>query len=322
MNCLVVLNALSGTLAAQAAETNGLLSQLDAAVASRTVVIFCRHEADADQMLPFAPAECVVLVRARRTDPEAFLNALERFRPRDFDLLVFPGDFTGHELAVRIGSRAGGSSLLDVESARVDGADVICGKHTHSNHMFGRYRLRRRPFCLSVAKGRVNPLPPAFVIETVRETVMAPGDDAEEYILEASENGDSLEQAKFIVAAGKGIQSREGVERLAESADALGAEYGVTRPVAMSAWAPLDRMIGVSGNMAKPDLCLALGVSGSAAFYAGIEKSGFIVAVNTDPDAEMVKNADVAVIDDCQAILEELTRLARENGVGGKHGKS
>jgi electron transfer flavoprotein alpha subunit len=66
--------------------------------------------------------------------------------------------------------------------------------------------------------------------------------------------------------------------------------------------------------MAKPDLCMALAVSGSAAFYAGIERSGFIVAVNTDEDAAIMKMADVAVLGDYRTILEALLHLHKGEG--------
>ena len=88
----------------------------------------------------------------------------------------------------------------------------------------------------------------------------------------------------------------------------MGAAFGITRPVAMNAWEEMRRLIGVSGTLARPEVCIAAGVSGAAAFYTGIEKSRFIIAINTDAQARIVKAADVAVIDDYKAVMNELVK--------------
>ena len=89
----------------------------------------------------------------------------------------------------------------------------------------------------------------------------------------------------------------------------MGAAFGVTRPVAMNAWAPMDRLIGVSGTRAAPELCIVAGASGAPAFYWGIEKAAFIVAIDVDEQAPIVNNADAAVIDDGLAVIEELAEI-------------
>jgi electron transfer flavoprotein alpha subunit len=89
----------------------------------------------------------------------------------------------------------------------------------------------------------------------------------------------------------------------------MGAVFGVTRPVAMNAWAPMDRLIGVSGVRTAPSLCIVVGASGAPAFYWGIEKATFIAALNRDDEAPIVRNADAAVIDDGVAVIEALAQL-------------
>jgi electron transfer flavoprotein alpha subunit len=89
----------------------------------------------------------------------------------------------------------------------------------------------------------------------------------------------------------------------------MGAAFGVSRPVAMNAWAPLDRLVGVSGMRAAPGLCIVVGASGAPAFYWGIEKAAFIAAIDTDEHAPIVRNADVAILDDGVAVIEELAQI-------------
>jgi electron transfer flavoprotein alpha subunit len=89
----------------------------------------------------------------------------------------------------------------------------------------------------------------------------------------------------------------------------MGADFGVSRPVAMNAWAPMDRLIGVSGTRAAPELCIVVGASGAPALYWGIEKAAFIAAIDTDEHAPIVSNADVAILDDGVAVIEELAQI-------------
>jgi len=135
----------------------------------------------------------------------------------------------------------------------------------------------------------------------------APFTDVE--LLESPPTGD-LETARFLVVAGRGAGSPQGVERLAAAARRMGAVFGVTRPVAMNAWAPMDRLIGVSGTRAAPAVCIVAGASGAPAFLWGIERAGFIAAVDSDEHAAIVAEADVAVIDDGIAVVEALADLA------------
>ena len=131
-------------------------------------------------------------------------------------------------------------------------------------------------------------------------------------LLEQPTTGD-LEAAKFLVVAGRGAGSRGGVERVAAAAARMGAAFGATRPVVMNAWAPPDRQIGVSGARSAPAVCLTVGASGAPAFLWGVERAGFIAAVDTDDHAAIVREADAVVIDDAVAVIEALADIvARE----------
>ena len=111
------------------------------------------------------------------------------------------------------------------------------------------------------------------------------------------------------MVAGRGAGNREGVERIAEAARRMGADFGVTRPVAMNAWAPMDRLVGISGTRSAPEVCIVVGASGAPAFSWGIEKAAFIAAIDPDEHAPIVMNADAAVLDDGVAVVEELANI-------------
>jgi electron transfer flavoprotein alpha subunit len=82
--------------------------------------------------------------------------------------------------------------------------------------------------------------------------------------------------------------------------------------VALSAWAPLNRLVGVSGAITKPEVCIAAAVSGAPAFYAGITHSKKIIALNSDDQAPITKAADVVIVDDYKTIIDALVKVILE----------
>jgi electron transfer flavoprotein alpha subunit len=113
-----------------------------------------------------------------------------------------------------------------------------------------------------------------------------------------------LEHAEAVLIAGRGAGSRAGVDRLARVADRLGMAFAVSRPVTMNAWAPCDRLAGVSGAMLKPRLCVLAGVSGAPALMAAVTRARTLVAINTDPAAPVFRLVDVGIVGDCLSLLE------------------
>jgi len=123
----------------------------------------------------------------------------------------------------------------------------------------------------------------------------------------------ALDKAKTIVSVGRGIGSKENIKYAEELAMALNAALGGSRPVtAELGWLPEDRQIGLSGNKVRPQLYIALGISGQPQHLAGIRDSRLIVAVNKDKNAPIVENADYTVIADavefCKMMVRRLTK--------------
>ncbi len=124
---------------------------------------------------------------------------------------------------------------------------------------------------------------------------------------EAAAGGVDLSKAEVIVSAGRGIGKPGNLEMISSLAKALGGEYGASRPVVDSEWAEHTRQVGTTGQTVSPKVYVACGISGAIQHLAGMKKSEFVVAVNTDKEAPIGDIADVLVVADLTQFVPMLT---------------
>ena len=282
------------------------MSGFFAGKAFENLIFLCRSDFSEDALKKL-PARKVSVISCEVYDPQALLPVLEE-KSGDTELIIFDSGYAGEELAVRLAYRKKGVSATKVKSYYEKDGRKYIEKSVYSNHMTGTFSVNKTPCCLSLAPGGVL----GEILEPQTEPILEfceLSGTLQEYSVEKIPDEAGLEDTSFLVAAGRGAGSKEQVQEMEKIAKKIGADFGVSRPVAMSAWAPMDRLVGVSGALTKPKICIAVGASGAPAFYTGIEKSDFIVAVNTDEKAELLKKADVSIQGDCMEVMRELERM-------------
>ncbi|RKJ37969.1 acyl-CoA dehydrogenase [bacterium 1XD42-8] len=116
-------------------------------------------------------------------------------------------------------------------------------------------------------------------------------------------------EAERVVSAGKGIGSKENMKLVTDLAGAAGAALGSSRPVAEQLmYVPLNRYVGMSGQKFTGNLYIACGISGAVQHLKGIKDAATIVAINTNANAPIFKNADYGIVGDLNEILPLLTK--------------
>jgi electron transfer flavoprotein alpha subunit len=158
-------------------------------------------------------------------------------------------------------------------------------------------------------KGRIEhiPVPP---LEDDRVQVLGVQKDAAGFV--------SIEEADIVAAGGKGLKRAENWHIVEDLAAALGGACGASRDAVDRGWAAYPQQIGLSGKTISPKVYIAVGISGAIQHLAGIKTSESIIAINTDPDANILKLADLAVVGDAFQVAPLLTRKIREKKGGRK----
>jgi electron transfer flavoprotein alpha subunit len=128
----------------------------------------------------------------------------------------------------------------------------------------------------------------------------------------AEKTGVDLTKAEIIVSAGRGIGKPENIEMIAQLAEALGGQYGASRPVVDAGWADHNRQVGSTGQTVSPKLYIACGISGAIQHLAGMKKSEFVIAINTDKDAPIGEVADVLAVADVKLLVPALTERLKK----------
>ncbi|HRY71970.1 MAG TPA: electron transfer flavoprotein subunit alpha/FixB family protein [Spirochaetia bacterium] len=120
------------------------------------------------------------------------------------------------------------------------------------------------------------------------------------------ESSRGLADARLVFAGGKGFRKKEGFELLFRLAELAGGEVGASREAVDRGWADYPCQVGLSGRTISPELYLAFGISGAIQHLAGMQTSGFIVSVNSDPDAPIAAASDLAVRADVYELVPAL----------------
>lgn len=243
-------------------------------------------------------------------------TAAEALRQRKPDLLLARAGKRGRLVCGRLAALLGTAALTDVKEFIPQDSSL------YARHMlFGGGAVRTEKACgpLTIATLPGGVYPPAAEdasrTGTVAEATFIPPACPVKR-LERRKKGESsvdLAAAKIVVGVGRGVARQEDLALIESLARALGAEIACSRPIAEGVnWLPRERYLGVSGAVIKPDLYLALGISGQVQHMVGVTDAKLIVSVNKDKMAPIFAQSDYGIVGDLYKVIPQLIAALRK----------
>jgi len=134
------------------------------------------------------------------------------------------------------------------------------------------------------------------------------------YVADSGKPG--IADAQVIVSGGRGMQKATNLALLEHLADQMGGVMAGSRVIVEQGWIPHTLQVGQSGTTVGPELYLAAGISGAVQHLVGMSSSKSVIAINKDPDAPILKVADLGVVGDALEILPILSQIIADYSQG------
>jgi electron transfer flavoprotein alpha subunit len=128
----------------------------------------------------------------------------------------------------------------------------------------------------------------------------------------ASDGMIPLTEAELVVSAGRGLKGPENWGIIEDLAKSLNATTACSRPVSDMHWRPHHEHVGQTGFAIRPNLYIAIGISGAIQHLAGVNGSKTIVVINNDKEAPFFKSADYGIVGDAFSIVPKLTEAIKK----------
>src|SRR3954447_12902339 len=224
------------------------------------------------------------------------------------DLIMFGSTYDGRDVLARLSVKLDHPVLTNNIDVSEEGGAVRC-----TTQIFGGTTIVTTEF-KSHAPHLANFRPKSFAAEPgdakTAEVVAAEAPETgkvrvvERHVEERS--GPILDEAPIVVSGGRGLGSAEKYAMVEELAKKLGGAPGASRAIVDAGWVPYSHQVGQTGKVVKPNVYIALGISGATQHMVGMKGSKNIIAVNKDPEAPIFGIADLGIVGDVHKVVPAL----------------
>lgn len=226
--------------------------------------------------------------------------------------IILSNTSSGKSLTGRLGIKMNAGNVSGANSLPELSRGFVVSKSVFSGKAIARYSITTENKVISVMGNSIQPVEnenPA-VVENIE--IKVPVSKLKIIERKTSKGIVPLPEAELVVSAGRGMKGPENWGIIEDLAAALGATTACSRPVADSGWRPHHEHVGQTGVAIRPNLYIAIGISGAIQHLAGVNNSKVIVVINKDPEAPFFKAADYGVVGDLFDVVPKLTEAIKK----------
>lgn len=277
------------------------------------IALSLESHADAGQLGVYGADRVVTLNLGEGFTSDASSNAIaEACKSLGAQVVVISNTYTGKSIAPRVAVSLGASLATNVISLPDTSNGFQVKRGVFSGKAFAYTRLDKNVKVLSLT-------PNTFDLESNGNAVTSEALDINTSSSKLHIEGADkvvgkvpLTEAEIVVSAGRGMKGPEHWNMVEELADLMGAATACSKPVSDMGWRPHAEHVGQTGITIKPNLYVAIGISGAIQHLAGVSSSKTIVAINKDPEAPFFKAADYGIVGDAFEVIPQLINALKQ----------
>lgn len=229
-------------------------------------------------------------------------------------LVVFANTFNGRSLASRVGTKLNAGTVTGVVALPEVGDTFTVRKPVFSGKGFAKVEITSDRKVVSLLPNSVTPVekPVDAQVESFDPSIDTSVARTEIRDTTRTTDKRSLTEAERVVSGGRGMKGPENWNLIEQLANELEAATACSKPVSDMEWRPHSEHVGQTGLTIRPNLYVAVGISGAIQHLAGVNASKVIAVINKDPEAPFFKAADYGIVGDAFEVLPKLIEAAKK----------
>jgi electron transfer flavoprotein alpha subunit len=253
-------------------------------------------------------------LRTYATEPYAKIlcAAIQQYRPY---AVLMGSTANGRDLAPRIAARLGLGLTGDAIGLEIDAEKrLVMLKPAFGGNIVAPILSRTTPALATIRPGMFSRPEPDQSRTTILMRLASYDLGSRTRVIKSettTQEGIALDEAEIVIGVGAGIGGPENLPPIRAFAERINGHIAGTRKVVDAGWLPPQTQVGLTGRSITPRLYIALGIGGQFNHNVGIQRAGVIVAVNSNPDAAIFKQADYGVVADWRAFVDAMQTALR-----------
>ena len=322
MSVLVFTEASNGKIKKSSLEAVTYGSKIAGLLGTQTVAVnFNAAGADLSELGKYGASK-VVLVKNEALasfDSQVFAAAIAEVAGSvGATVIVTVNDSIGKAVAPRVSARLKAGLVAGATTLPETAGGFLVTKNVFSGKAKAQYNIVSATKVLSLMPNAIQPIltGESVAVEEVNLNIGVTSKTIVKEVKRVATDKVALPEAELVVSAGRGLKGPENWGMVEDMANILGAATACSRPVADIGWRPHHEHVGQTGIAVRPNLYIAIGISGAIQHLAGVNQSKTIVVINKDPEAPFFKAADYGVVGDAFEVIPRLNEAFKKFKTG------